>query len=60
MYDLILSYNDENNDEDIQMIPNYLGLTPFKLSAAEGNIVVSISFWMLWKTDLTENSLFFF
>ncbi|XP_044153549.1 transient receptor potential cation channel subfamily V member 6-like [Bufo gargarizans] len=41
MFDLILSYDDkENNDVDLLTIPNYMGLTAFKLSAAEGNIVV--------------------
>ncbi|XP_069834940.1 transient receptor potential cation channel subfamily V member 6-like [Dendropsophus ebraccatus] len=41
MFDLILSYDEENSDNlDLQMIPNYLGLTAFKLSAAEGNTVM--------------------
>ncbi|XP_075699024.1 transient receptor potential cation channel subfamily V member 6-like [Rhinoderma darwinii] len=41
MYDLILSYDKaEGNDVELQMIPNYIGLTPFKLSAAEGNTVM--------------------
>ncbi|XP_072280058.1 transient receptor potential cation channel subfamily V member 5 [Pyxicephalus adspersus] len=37
MYDLILSYDDKANGEDLQTIPNHMGLTPFKLSASEGN-----------------------
>ncbi|XP_068114649.1 transient receptor potential cation channel subfamily V member 5-like [Hyperolius riggenbachi] len=43
MYDLILSHDDKANDDDemdLQMIPNYMGLTPFKLSAVEGNVVM--------------------
>ncbi|XP_071985385.1 transient receptor potential cation channel subfamily V member 6-like isoform X2 [Engystomops pustulosus] len=41
MFDLILSHDDkQNHDVDIQMITNYMGLTAFKLSAAEGNIVM--------------------
>ncbi|XP_073452068.1 transient receptor potential cation channel subfamily V member 6-like [Aquarana catesbeiana] len=38
MYDLILSYDQRGSDIDMQMIPNFMGLTPFKLSASEGNI----------------------
>ncbi|KAM4032569.1 transient receptor potential cation channel subfamily V member 6-like [Anomaloglossus baeobatrachus] len=41
MYDLILSYdNVENEEVKLQMIHNYVGLTVFKLSAAEGNVVM--------------------
>ncbi|KAG9470323.1 hypothetical protein GDO78_018155 [Eleutherodactylus coqui] len=41
MFDLLLSYDDsENNDVDILMMTNYMGLTAFKLSAAEGNTVM--------------------
>ncbi|XP_077113138.1 transient receptor potential cation channel subfamily V member 6-like [Ranitomeya variabilis] len=41
MFDLILSYDDaENNEVNIQTIRNYMGLTAFKFSAAEGNIVM--------------------
>ncbi|KAM9325255.1 transient receptor potential cation channel subfamily V member 5 [Gastrophryne carolinensis] len=39
MYDLILSYNDVD-EIDLPSIPNHMGLTPFKLSASEGNIVM--------------------
>ncbi|XP_018409300.1 PREDICTED: transient receptor potential cation channel subfamily V member 6-like [Nanorana parkeri] len=38
IYDLILSYDDKRNNVDLQMIPNFMGLTPFKLSASEGNV----------------------
>ncbi|XP_075071874.1 transient receptor potential cation channel subfamily V member 6-like [Mixophyes fleayi] len=40
MLDLILSCDEEEKGVDLLMIPNYLGLTAFKLSAAEGNIAM--------------------
>ncbi|XP_063819859.1 transient receptor potential cation channel subfamily V member 6-like [Pseudophryne corroboree] len=40
MLDFILSCDEEQEDVDLLMIPNYMGLTAFKLSAVEGNIVM--------------------
>ncbi|KAM4636469.1 transient receptor potential cation channel subfamily V member 6-like [Discoglossus pictus] len=39
MFDLIVSY-DEEEDDALQRIPNHVGLTAFKLAAAEGNTVM--------------------
>ncbi|XP_032900405.1 transient receptor potential cation channel subfamily V member 6-like [Amblyraja radiata] len=38
MYDLILSYDDPENEIPVDMIINKNGLSPIKLSASEGNI----------------------
>ncbi|KAM4703301.1 transient receptor potential cation channel subfamily V member 6-like [Rhinophrynus dorsalis] len=40
MFDLIVSYDQEEGDTDLQMVPNKMGLTAFKLAAAEGNTVM--------------------
>ncbi|KAM8924836.1 transient receptor potential cation channel subfamily V member 6-like [Pelodytes ibericus] len=40
MFDLFLSYDKEEGDASLQMMPNNLGLTAFKLAASVGNIVM--------------------
>ncbi|CAH2322594.1 transient receptor potential cation channel subfamily V member 6-like [Pelobates cultripes] len=40
MFDLILSYDQGEGDESLQMVQNNMGLTAFKLAASEGNTVM--------------------
>lgn len=44
--DLIMARDAElDQSVPLDMVPNYRGLTPFKLAAKEGNIVVSKDLW---------------
>lgn len=44
--DLIMARDAElDQSVTLDMVPNYRGLTPFKLAAKEGNIVVSEAWW---------------
>lgn len=44
--DLIMTRDAElDQSVPLDMVPNYRGLTPFKLAAKEGNIVVSEAWW---------------
>lgn len=45
--DLIMTRDAElDQSVPLDMVPNYRGLTPFKLAAKEGNIVVSEAWWV--------------
>ena len=49
--DLLLSRDAEMDPIiALDMVPNYRGITPFKLAAKEGNVVVS-GFLLLWNID---------
>ncbi|XP_053306450.1 transient receptor potential cation channel subfamily V member 6-like [Spea bombifrons] len=40
MFDLIVSYDQGEGEESLEMVPNHVGLTAFKLAAAQGNAVM--------------------
>ncbi|XP_064415031.1 transient receptor potential cation channel subfamily V member 6 [Latimeria chalumnae] len=40
LFDMIMSYDQGENGVTTDMIPNHKGLTPFKLAAMEGNVVI--------------------